>query len=46
MSAGLGTSVITGHCLPEQAQAIIDYHLYRCSRPRGPRDAPGATLAA
>jgi AcrR family transcriptional regulator len=36
MSAGLGTSVIAGHSSPEQAQAVIDYHLYRlfpASRP-------------
>jgi hypothetical protein len=36
MSAGLGTSVISGHSSPEQAQAVIDYHLYRlfpASRP-------------
>jgi AcrR family transcriptional regulator len=29
MSAGLGTSVIAGHSSPEQAQAVIDYHLRR-----------------
>ncbi|HTX29104.1 MAG TPA: TetR/AcrR family transcriptional regulator [Streptosporangiaceae bacterium] len=29
MSAGLGTSVIAGHASPEQAQAVIDYHLER-----------------
>jgi AcrR family transcriptional regulator len=29
MSAGLGTSVIAGHSSPEQAQAVIDYHLHR-----------------
>lgn len=29
MSAGLGTSVIGGHSSPEQAQAVIDYHLQR-----------------
>jgi AcrR family transcriptional regulator len=36
MSAGLGTSVLAGHSSPEQAQAVIDYHLYRlfpASRP-------------
>ena len=36
MSAGLGTSVIAGHSSPGQAQAVIDYHLYRlfpASRP-------------
>ena len=27
MSAGLGTSVIAGDSSPEQAQAVIDYHL-------------------
>ena len=29
MSAGLGTSVLSGHSSPEQAQAVIDYHLRR-----------------
>ena len=29
MSAGLGTSVIAGHSTPGQAQAVIDYYLYR-----------------
>jgi hypothetical protein len=29
MSAGLGTSVLAGHSTPEQAQAVIDYHLDR-----------------
>src|ERR1700683_5013341 len=29
MSAGLGTSVLAGHSSPEQAQAVIDYHLRR-----------------
>jgi AcrR family transcriptional regulator len=36
MSAGLGTSVLAGHSSAEQAQAVIDYHLYRlfpASRP-------------
>jgi AcrR family transcriptional regulator len=36
MSAGLGTSVMAGHSTPEQAQAVIDYHLDRlfpASRP-------------
>jgi len=36
MSAGLGTSVIGGQSSPEQAQAVIDYHLDRlfpASRP-------------
>jgi hypothetical protein len=37
MSAGLGTSVIGGQSSAGQAQAVIDYHLYRLfpgSRPR------------
>ncbi len=29
MSAGLGTSVLADHSSPEQAQAVIDYHLRR-----------------
>jgi AcrR family transcriptional regulator len=29
MSAGLGTSVLADHSSPEQAQAVIDYHLHR-----------------
>jgi AcrR family transcriptional regulator len=29
MSAGLGTSVLGGHSTPDQAQAVIDYHLRR-----------------
>jgi AcrR family transcriptional regulator len=29
MSAGLGTSVLGGQSSPEQAQAVIDYHLRR-----------------
>jgi AcrR family transcriptional regulator len=29
MSAGLGTSVLAGQSSPEQAQAVIDYHLDR-----------------
>jgi AcrR family transcriptional regulator len=36
MSAGLGTSVLAGQSSPGQAQAVIDYHLYRlfpASRP-------------
>ena len=36
MSAGLGTSVLTGQSSAGQAQAVIDYHLYRlfpASRP-------------
>jgi AcrR family transcriptional regulator len=36
MSAGLGTSVLVGQSSPEQAQAVIDYHLDRlfpASRP-------------
>jgi AcrR family transcriptional regulator len=39
MSAGLGTSVLGGHSSPEQAQAVIDYHLHRlfpASRPSSP----------
>ena len=46
MSAGLGTSVLAGHSSPEQAQAVIDYHLRRlfpASRPalrRAPMKAP------
>jgi AcrR family transcriptional regulator len=36
MSAGLGTSVVAGQSSVDQAQAVIDYHLYRlfpASRP-------------
>jgi hypothetical protein len=29
MSAGLGTSVLAGQSTPDQAQAVIDYHLRR-----------------
>ncbi len=29
ISAGLGTSVLAGHSSPEEAQAVIDYHLSR-----------------
>jgi hypothetical protein len=29
MSAGLSTSVLGGQSSPEQAQAVIDYHLDR-----------------
>ena len=29
VSAGLGTSVLGGQSSPEQAQAVIDYHLHR-----------------
>jgi AcrR family transcriptional regulator len=36
MSAGLGTSVIAGHSSPEQAQAVIDYHLDRLFPPSEP----------
>ena len=39
MSAGLGTSVLGGQSSPEQAQAVIDYHLNRlfpASRPSSP----------
>jgi hypothetical protein len=37
MSAGLGTSVIGGHSSPEQAQAVIDYHLHRLFPAVAPR---------
>jgi AcrR family transcriptional regulator len=43
MSAGLGTSVLVGHSSVEQAQAVIDYHLYRlfpASRPALHRPLP------
>jgi AcrR family transcriptional regulator len=46
MSAGLGTSILGGQSSPEQAQAVIDYHLDRlfpASRPalrRAPMKAP------
>ena len=46
MSAGLGTSVLVGQSSVEQAQAVIDYHLYRlfpASRPtlrRAPMKVP------
>ena len=36
MSAGLGTSILAGQSSPGQAQAVIDYQLYRlfpASRP-------------
>lgn len=33
MSAGLGTSILGGHSSPEQAQAVIDYHLHRLFPP-------------
>ena len=36
MSAGLGTSVLAGHSSPGQAQAVIDYHLYRLFPPSRP----------
>jgi len=48
ISAGLGHSVLGGHSSPEQAQAVIDYHLDRlfpASRPalrRAPMKAPPA----
>jgi AcrR family transcriptional regulator len=47
MSAGLGTSVLGGQSSPGQAQAVIDYHLYRlfpASRP-ALRRAPHVVLA-
>jgi AcrR family transcriptional regulator len=47
MSAGLGTSVLVGHSSVEQAQAVIDYHLYRlfpASRP-ALRRAPGRPVS-
>jgi TetR/AcrR family transcriptional repressor of bet genes len=37
-SAGLATSVLAGHSTPDQAQAVIDYHLRRLF-PRG--SSPG-----
>jgi BetI-type transcriptional repressor, C-terminal len=42
MSAGLGTSVLAGHSTPEQAQAVIDYHLRRLfpAYPPAERRAP------
>jgi AcrR family transcriptional regulator len=42
MSAGLGTSVLVGQSSPGQAQAVIDYHLYRLFPESGPalRRAP------
>ena len=52
MSAGLGTSVIAGHSSPEQAQAVIDYHLYRlfpASQPalrRAPAGPPWPSTSA
>jgi AcrR family transcriptional regulator len=36
MSAGLGTSVLADHSSPEQAQAVIDYHLRRLFPQNGP----------
>ncbi len=36
VSAGMGTSVIVGHSSPEQAQAVIDYHLSRLFPASGP----------
>jgi AcrR family transcriptional regulator len=41
MSAGLGTSVLGGQSSPEQAQAVIDYHLHRLF----PASAPALRLA-
>lgn len=45
MSAGLSTSVLAGQSTPEQAQAVIDYHLRRlfpslCDQERGKPDDP------
>lgn len=42
MSAGLGTSVIVGQSSVTQAQAVVDYHLYRLF----PMKAPAAGTAA
>jgi AcrR family transcriptional regulator len=39
MSAGLGTSVLGGQSTPEQAQAVIDYHLDRLFPDPGPHRA-------
>jgi AcrR family transcriptional regulator len=39
MSAGLGTSVLSGQSSPGQAQAVIDYHLDRLFPPSRPRCA-------
>jgi AcrR family transcriptional regulator len=45
LSAGLGTSVLGGQSSPEQAQAVIDYHLHRlfpASQPASAEDpVPG-----
>ncbi|HXD27024.1 MAG TPA: TetR/AcrR family transcriptional regulator [Propionibacteriaceae bacterium] len=45
VSAGLGTSVLGGQSSPEQAQAVIDYHLHRlfpASQPASAEDpVPG-----
>jgi AcrR family transcriptional regulator len=38
MSAGLGTTVLGGQSSPEQAQAVIDYHLRRLFPVPGPLD--------
>ena len=52
LSAGLGTSVLGGQSSPEQAQAVIDYHLHRlfpASQPalgRAPKEAPGGTATS
>lgn len=46
MSAGLGTSVITGHSTPAQAQDVIDYHLNRLFPDDGPAvPAPARAVA-
>ena len=42
MSAGLGTSVLAGHSSPEQAQAVIDYHLRRLFPRMSASVTPGA----
>jgi hypothetical protein len=46
MSAGLGTSILGGQSSVEQAQGVIDYHLYRLFPIPGQRDAerPGVAL--
>jgi hypothetical protein len=45
MSAGLGTSVIAGHSSPGQAQAVIDYHLYRLFPASRPTSRPALRQA-
>ena len=52
MGAGLGTSVLGGQSSPAEAQAVIDYHLYRlfpASRPalrRAPVNVPATARRA